>query len=101
MGDRGSTFLTALEGLTAGASVRGLLTSNVVTVETAQRTGEQAIKGIFREYVGHQVRLRPADRSRAHRAVGGGQIAAPLCRCGHPCGGAIGKYSGPVAVHST
>ncbi len=41
--------MTALEDLTAGASVRGLLASGVATVESVQWIGEQAVKVIFRD----------------------------------------------------
>jgi len=64
--------LTTLEDLTASVSVRGLTASGAATVESVQWIGEQAVKVIFRDYEGR-----------------------------HPCGGAVGKYSGPVAVHST
>ena len=36
--------MTALENLTAGASVRALLASGVATVESVQWIGEQAVK---------------------------------------------------------
>ncbi len=38
--------MTALEDLTAGASVRGLTASGAATVESAQWIGEQALKVI-------------------------------------------------------
>ncbi len=71
-GRQGGTSLTVLEDLTAGASVRGITVSGVARVESVQWISEQAVKVIFRDYEGR-----------------------------HPCGGAVGKYSGPVAVHST
>ncbi len=36
--------MTALEDLTAGASVRGLTASGFATVESVQRIGQQALK---------------------------------------------------------
>ncbi len=39
--------MTALEDLTAGASVRGLLASGAATVESVPWIGEQALKTIF------------------------------------------------------
>ena len=41
--------MTALEDLTAGASVRGLLASGAATVESVQWIGEQAVKVTFRD----------------------------------------------------
>ncbi len=41
--------MKAREGLTAGASVRGLTESGVTTVESVQWIGEQAVKVIFRD----------------------------------------------------
>ncbi len=39
--------MTALEDLTAGVSVRGLLASGVAAVESVQWIGGQAVKVIF------------------------------------------------------
>ncbi len=39
--------MTALEDLTAGANVRGLLASGAATVESVQWISEQAVKVIF------------------------------------------------------
>ena len=44
---QGDTSLTALEDLTAGASVRGLTASGAATVESVPWIGEQALKTIF------------------------------------------------------
>ncbi len=41
--------MTALEDLTAGASVRGLTASGAATVESVQWIGQQALKVIFRD----------------------------------------------------
>ncbi len=54
-----ATSLTALEDLTAGASVRGLTASGVATVESVQWIGQQALKVIFHDGGG---RSAPADR---------------------------------------
>ena len=54
--------MTALEGLTADASGRGLTASGVATVESVQWIGEQAVKVIFCDGEGRQMRLRPADQ---------------------------------------
>ncbi len=51
--------MTALEDLTAGASVRGLLASGAATVESIQSIGEQALKVIFRDGEGRPIRLPP------------------------------------------
>ena len=51
--------MTALEDLTAGASVRGLTASGAVKVESVQWIGQQAVKVIFRDGEGRQIRLRP------------------------------------------
>ncbi len=57
--------MTTLENLTAGAGVRGLLASGAATVESVQWIGEQALKVIFRDGEGRQMRLRRADPTRA------------------------------------
>ena len=43
-GRQGDTSLTALEDLTAGASVWGLLASGAAKVDSVQWTSEQAVK---------------------------------------------------------
>ncbi len=48
-----------LENLKVGASVLGLTASGVTTVESVQWIGEQALKVIFRDGEGRQIRLRP------------------------------------------
>lgn len=48
-GRQGDTSLTALEDLTAGASVRELTASGAATVESVQWIGQQALKVIFRD----------------------------------------------------
>ncbi len=53
--------MSALEDFTADASVRGLTASGAATVESVQWIGEQAVKVIFRDGEGCQMRLRPAD----------------------------------------
>ncbi len=50
-----------LEILKAGASVRALIASGVTTVESVQWIGEQAVKVIFCDGEGRQIRLRMAD----------------------------------------
>ena len=54
--------MTALEDSTEGASVRGLLASGVATVESVQWIGHQALKVIFRDGEGCQIRLPPMIR---------------------------------------
>ena len=51
--------MTALEDLTAGASVRGLTASGVATVESVQWISEQALKVICCDGEGRKMRLRP------------------------------------------
>ncbi len=53
--------MTALEDLTAGASVRGFRASGAATVESVQWIGEQAVKVTFRDGKGCQIWLRPVD----------------------------------------
>ena len=48
--------MTALENLTAGASVRGFRASGAATVESVQWIGEQALKVIFSDGDGHEAR---------------------------------------------
>ena len=62
--------MTALKDLTAGASVRGLTASGVATVESDQWIGQQAVKVVFYDSDGRQMRLRPADPTRAEPRIG-------------------------------
>ena len=57
----GSTSLTALVDLTAGASVRGLLASGVVRVESVQWIDQQVLEVTFRDGEG-QLGKRLVDR---------------------------------------
>ncbi len=51
--------MTALEDLTAGASVRGLLASGVTPVESVQSISQQAVKAIYATAKNAKIRLRP------------------------------------------
>ena len=51
--------MTALEDLTAGATVRGLTASGAATVESVQWIGQRAVKVVFCDGAGRQMRLRP------------------------------------------
>ena len=51
--------MTALEDLTAGASVRGLLASGVTTVESVRWISQQAVKAIYATAKNAKIRLRP------------------------------------------
>ena len=51
--------MIALEDLTAGASVRGLLASGVTPVESVRWISQQAVKVTFCDGEGRQIRLRP------------------------------------------
>ncbi len=72
--------MTALEDLTAGASVRGLLASGAATVESVQWIGQQTLEIIFRDGEGRQIRLRPVSWLCPRRA------------------GAVAKHGRPVVV---
>ena len=51
--------MTALEDLTAGASVRGLLASGVTPVESVRWISQQAVKAIYATAKNAKIRLRP------------------------------------------
>ena len=51
--------MTALENLTAGASVRGLTASGAATVDSVQWIGKQVVKVVFCDGKERQIWLRP------------------------------------------
>ena len=53
--------MALLEILKAGAIVRALIASGVTTVESVQWTGQRAVKVVFCDGAGRQMRLRPMN----------------------------------------